>query len=60
MHLASRWTRLLVSGRGVLGFGRAAVLVLVLPGMRFLHDGPFEGLRRFARVELARVAMGPE
>lgn len=32
----------------------AALLVLGLPGMRFLHDGQLEGLRRFARVQLAR------
>ena len=37
----------------------AAVLALGLPGMRFLHDGQFEGLRRFARVQLARRAEEP-
>jgi hypothetical protein len=36
-----------------------AVLALGLPGMRFLHDGQFEGLRRFARVQLARRAAEP-
>jgi hypothetical protein len=35
------------------------VLALGLPGMRFLHDGQFEGLRRFARVQLARRAEEP-
>jgi hypothetical protein len=38
----------------------AALLVLGLPGMRFLHDGQLEGLRRFARVQLARRALEPE
>lgn len=37
----------------------AAVLLLGLPGMRFLHDGQFEGLRRFARVQLSRRAQEP-
>lgn len=37
----------------------AAVLALGLPGMRFLHDGQLEGLRRFARVQLARRAPEP-
>ncbi len=37
----------------------SAVLVMGLPGMRFLHDGQFEGLRRFARVQLARRASEP-
>jgi hypothetical protein len=37
----------------------AAVLALGLPGMRFLHDGQFEGLRRFARVQLTRRAHEP-
>jgi hypothetical protein len=37
----------------------AAVLALGLPGMRFLHDGQFEGLRRFARVQLGRRAGEP-
>ena len=37
----------------------AAVLALGLPGMRFLHDGQFEGARRFARVQLARRAEEP-
>lgn len=37
----------------------AAVLALGLPGMRFLHEGQFEGVRRFARVQLARRAEEP-
>jgi hypothetical protein len=37
----------------------AAVLALGLPGMRFLHEGQFEGARRFARVQLARRAEEP-
>lgn len=37
----------------------AAVLILGLPGMRFLHDGQIEGFRRFARVQLARRAEEP-
>lgn len=37
----------------------AAVLILGLPGMRFLHDGQLEGVRRFARVQLARRADEP-
>ena len=37
----------------------AAVLILGLPGMRFLHDGQLEGFRRFARVQLARRAEEP-
>lgn len=32
----------------------AALLVMGLPGMRFLHDGQLEGLTKFARVQLAR------
>lgn len=32
----------------------AALLTLGLPGLRFLHDGQLEGLKRFARVQLAR------
>lgn len=38
----------------------AALLVLGLPGMRFLHDGQLEGLRRFARVQLGRRHVEPE
>ena len=38
----------------------ALVLIMGLPGMRFLHDGQFEGLRRFARVQLGRRAQEPE
>jgi len=48
---------------GSLEFDRhraSAVLVMGLPGMRFLHDGQFEGLKRFARVQLARRADEPE
>ncbi|RFC45961.1 MAG: catalytic domain [Verrucomicrobia bacterium] len=37
----------------------AVVLALGLPGMRFLHDGQLEGVRRFARVQLARSAKEP-
>ncbi len=37
----------------------AVVLSLGLPGMRFLHDGQLEGVRRFARVQLARRADEP-
>jgi glycosidase len=37
----------------------AVVLALGLPGMRFLHDGQLEGVRRFARVQLARSAREP-
>ncbi|MEI6712629.1 MAG: alpha-amylase family glycosyl hydrolase [Verrucomicrobiota bacterium] len=37
----------------------AAILAMGLPGMRFLHDGQFEGVRRFARVQLARRAIEP-
>lgn len=37
----------------------AALLALGLPGMRFLHDGQLEGLRRFARVQLGRRAAEP-
>jgi hypothetical protein len=37
----------------------AALLVLGLPGMRFLHEGQLEGLTRFARVQLARRAVEP-
>lgn len=37
----------------------AALLLLGLPGMRFLHDGQFEGLKRFARVQLSRRAQEP-
>lgn len=37
----------------------AAVLMLGLPGMRFLHNGELEGLRRFARVQLGRRAEEP-
>jgi hypothetical protein len=32
----------------------AALLVLTLPGMRFLHDGQLEGRKTFARIQLAR------
>lgn len=32
----------------------AALLMLALPGMRFLHEGQLEGLTRFARVQLGR------
>lgn len=34
----------------------AALLVMGLPGLRFLHDGQLEGHRRFARIQLARRA----
>lgn len=37
----------------------AAVLIMGLPGMRFLHDGQTEGFKRFARVQLARRADEP-
>ena len=37
----------------------ALTLGMGLPGMRFLHDGQFEGVRRFARVQLARRAVEP-
>ncbi|NBV85278.1 MAG: alpha-amylase [Verrucomicrobia bacterium] len=37
----------------------AAALCLGLPGMRFFHEGQFEGVRRFARVQLARRAVEP-
>jgi glycosidase len=37
----------------------AALLVLGLPGMRFVHDGEIEGYKRFARVQLARRAQEP-
>lgn len=37
----------------------AALLVLGLPGMRFLHEGQLEGLTRFARVQLARRHVEP-
>jgi hypothetical protein len=49
-----------IAGRIGLEMHRAAaVLALGLPGMRFLHEGQFEGLRRFARVQLARRAEEP-
>lgn len=38
----------------------AALLVLGLPGMRFLHDGQLQGLRRFARIQLGRRAAEEE
>lgn len=38
----------------------AALLVLGLPGMRFLHDGQLQGLRRFARIQLGRRAVEAE
>ncbi len=34
----------------------ALLLLLGLPGMRFLHDGQFAGFRRFARIQLSRHA----
>jgi hypothetical protein len=37
----------------------AAAVILGLPGMRFLHDGQLAGLRRFARIQLARRAEEP-
>jgi hypothetical protein len=37
----------------------AALLVMGLPGLRFLHDGQLEGARRFARIQLARRADEP-
>ena len=37
----------------------AAALCLGLPGMRFFHEGQLEGVRRFARVQLARRATEP-
>jgi hypothetical protein len=37
----------------------AAVLIMGLPGMRFLHDGQLKGFKRFARVQLARRAQEP-
>ena len=38
----------------------AALLVLGLPGTRFLHDGQLQGLRRFARIQLGRRALEAE
>ena len=35
----------------------ATALVMGLPGMRFLHEGEFEGARKFARVPLSRRAV---
>lgn len=37
----------------------AALLVLGLPGMRFLHHGQLAGARRFARIQLGRRADEP-
>jgi len=37
----------------------AALLIVGLPGLRFLHDGQLEGRRRFARIQLARRADEP-
>jgi hypothetical protein len=37
----------------------ATALIMGLPGMRFLHEGEFDGARRFARVQLARRAVEP-
>lgn len=37
----------------------AALLVLSLPGVRFVHDGQREGRRVFARIQLARRAPEP-
>jgi glycosidase len=37
----------------------AALLIMGLPGLRFLHDGQLEGRRRFARVQLGRFADEP-
>ena len=34
----------------------AALLVMGLPGLRFLHDGQLDGRRRFARIQLSRRA----
>jgi glycosidase len=48
------------AGLGLPEHRAAALLVLALPGMRFLHDGQLEGLRRFARIQLARRAPEPE
>jgi hypothetical protein len=48
------------AGLGLPEHRAAALLVLALPGMRFLHDGQLEGLRRFARIQLARRASEPE
>lgn len=38
----------------------AAALILGLPGMTLIHDGQLEGLRRFARIQLARRAGSAE
>ena len=38
----------------------AALLILGLPGMRFLHEGQLEGLRRRLPVQLLRRAQEPE
>ena len=35
----------------------AALLIMSIPGMRFLNDGQLEGARRFARVQLGRRAV---
>jgi glycosidase len=32
----------------------AALLMMALPGMRFLHDGQLEGRKTFARIQLSR------
>ena len=37
----------------------AALLMMALPGLRFLHDGQLEGRRRFARIQLSRRADEP-
>ena len=37
----------------------AALLVMALPGMRFLHHGQLDGARRFARIQLGRRAVEP-
>jgi hypothetical protein len=49
-----------IAGSIGLDLHRAAMtLGMGLPGMRFLHDGQVEGLRRFARVQLSRRAVEP-
>jgi hypothetical protein len=37
----------------------AALLSLGLPGLRFLHEGQLEGVRRFSRIQLSRRADEP-
>ena len=49
-----------LAGLAPLELQRAATaLCLGLPGMRFFHEGQLEGVRRFARVQLARRATEP-